>query len=91
MSQSELLAALSDEELVAEAKRRGYRMFCETRIYLLPCTCGAKKPREWFNVKCDGWIQKCEMCGLRAPAAKTKKAAKIAWNEMIEAKRREEQ
>ena len=91
MSQSELFAALSDEELVAEAKRRGYQIHKKPEtIKLMPCVCGRNQRITWYKGR-GMYDYQCKRCGLTSPEAKGEKAAKIAWNEMIEAKRREEQ
>lgn len=82
--------AISDEELEAEVERRG--IDCKQKpekINFLPCVCGANRRTEWYT-QSPGYIYECQKCGICAPEGRTKKAAKINWNTMIEQMRRQE-
>lgn len=74
------------EELKAEAAKLGYNLVKkQTYITLSPCTCGKKKPCEWF---CTGEnrgtsFYKCDNCGLSAPSAKTNREARENWNKLV--------
>lgn len=75
------------DELKVEADKLGYRLTKkQTYIKLLLCTCGCKKAKEWygvgFNVS-DRYFYACPRCEKKSPSAKTRREARIAWNEMI--------
>lgn len=74
-------------ELKVEADKLGYRLTKkQTYIKLLPCTCGCKKAKEWYDAGFlvrDKYFYACPRCEKKSTPAKTIKAARIAWNEMI--------
>ena len=74
------------EELKAEAAKLGYNLVKkQPYIKLLPCTCGKKKPYEWFCIGENRGMScyKCDNCGLTASAAKTNRQARENWNELV--------
>ena len=86
---SDFVLSITDEELVAEAKRRGYEIRKKPEIIkFIPCVCGLNQRIAWYKGR-GMYGYQCKRCGLTSPEAKGEKAARIAWNEMIEAKRRE--
>lgn len=71
------------DKLKKEADKLGYNLIKkQNNIRFLPCVCGHNRRRQWISSK--GKFYVCCTCGLRSPASKTEKGAKIAWNEMIE-------
>lgn len=74
------------EELKSEAAKLGYNLVKkQPYIKLSPCTCGEKKPHEWF---CTGEnrgmrFYKCDNCELSAPSAKTNREARENWNKLV--------
>ena len=72
------------EELKVEAEKLGYNVVKKQQyIKLSSCKCGSKKPREWYKMG-GGVFYRCRNCDLTAPDAKTKKQARINWNEYME-------
>ena len=75
------------EELKAEAAKLGYNLVKkQPHIKLSHCTCGEKKPSEWFyyTEKNGGMrIYKCDNCGLSALPAKTNRQARENWNQLV--------
>ena len=72
------------EELKSEAAKLGYNLVKkQPYITLLPCTCGEKKPHEWFYTGENGGMRfyKCGNCELSAPPAKTNRRAN--WNKLV--------
>lgn len=70
------------EELKVEAKTQGYRLVkIEQYVKLKPCHCGRKLIDEWFGP--DGIFYKCPKCGHEGKCAKTKRDARIKWNESV--------
>ena len=89
MNEEVTLLNATDEELIAEAKRRGYRIQKEPeKIKFLPCVCGRNQRIAWY-VGRGMYTYECKGCGLTSPKAKGEKAARIEWNNMIEVKRKE--
>lgn len=76
------------DELKVEADKLGYQLIKKkTHIKLLPCTCGYKRIKEWYDAGfwvTDKYFYSCPRCEKKSPSAKTKRGARIAWNEMIE-------
>lgn len=71
------------EELKSEAAKLGYNLVKkQSYITLLPCTCGEKKPHEWFHARGTSFY-KCDNCGLSAPSAKTNREARENWNKLV--------
>ena len=75
------------EELKAEAAKLGYNLVKkQPYIKLLHCTCGEKKPSEWFYYQGENRgmiIYKCDNCGLSAIPAKTDRQARENWNHLV--------
>lgn len=73
------------EGLKVEAAKLGYRLVKkQPYIKLLPCTCGEKKPHEWYRAGENGGIfYKCDSCELSASPAKTNKRARENWNNLV--------
>jgi hypothetical protein len=72
------------EELKLEAEKLGYSVVKKQQyIKLSPCTCGQKKPRLWYRFG-GGEFFRCPNCDFEAPAAKTKKQARLNWNKSVE-------
>lgn len=76
------------DELKIEAGKLGYKLVKnQPHIKLLPCTCGRKRVREWYDVGfnvSDRYFYVCPRCEKKSSSAKTRREARIAWNEMIE-------
>ena len=83
------------DELKTEAEKLGYRLVKnQPYIKLLPCTCGRKIIKEWYDAGFwagDKYFYACPRCGKKSPPAKTIRGARIAWNEMIEKEKKDEQ
>ena len=75
------------EELKSEAAKLGYNLVKkQPYTKLLPCTCGEKKPSEWFYYTGENGgmrFYKCDNCELSAPAAKTSRQARENWNQLV--------
>ena len=75
------------EELKAEAAKLGYNLVKkQPYIILSHCTCGEKKPSEWFYYTEENKVMriyKCDNCGLSALPAKTDRQARENWNQLV--------
>lgn len=75
------------EELKAEAAKLGCNLVKkQPYIKLSNCTCGEKKPSEWFYyTEENGGMRfyKCDNCGLSAFPAKTNRQARENWNQFV--------
>ena len=73
------------EELKLEADKLGYRIAPKS-IYIKwkPCACGSHRRREWIKGgEHGGYFYECAECGLRTPIGKTKRQAKLNWNNAV--------
>ena len=75
------------EELKAEAAKLGYNLVKkQPYIKLSHCTCGEKKPAQWFIKQGENRgmsFYKCDDCGLSALPAKTDRQARENWNQLV--------
>ena len=75
------------EELKAEAAKLGYNLVKkQPYIKLSRCTCGKKKPVNWFITQGEnrGMIYyKCDNCGLSEKKKKTDRQARENWNQLV--------
>lgn len=75
------------EELKAEAAKLGYKLVKkQPYIKLSHCTCGKKKPVNWFIMQGENRgmsIYQCDNCGLSALPAKTDRQARENWNQLV--------
>lgn len=75
----------TEEYLKALAKRLGYSVFKRSsKVNFVPCTCGFNRRKEKLVAdKTTKYQYVCMKCGKTSPLAETKRAARIAWNDMI--------
>lgn len=75
----------TEEYLKALAKRLGYSVFKRSsKVNFVPCTCGFNRRKEELVAdKTTQYQYICMKCGKTSPLAETKRAARIAWNDMI--------
>lgn len=75
----------TEEYLKALAKRLGYSVLKRSgNVNFVPCTCGFNRRKEKLVAdKTTKYQYVCMKCGKTSPLAETKRAARIAWNDMI--------
>lgn len=75
----------TEEYLKALAKRLGYSVLKRSgNVNFVPCTCGFNRRKEKLVAdKTTKYQYICMKCGKTSPLAETKRAARIAWNDMI--------
>ena len=75
----------TEEYLRALAHRLGYSVLKRSgNVNFVPCTCGFNRRKEKLVAdKTTQYQYICIKCGKTSPLAETKRAARIAWNDMI--------
>lgn len=75
----------TEEYLRALAHRLGYSVLKRSgNVNFVPCTCGFNRRKEKLVAdKTTKYQYVCMKCGKTSPLAETKRAARIAWNDMI--------
>lgn len=75
----------TEEYLKALAHRLGYSVFKRSsKVNFVPCTCGFNRRKEKLvSNKTTQYQYVCMKCGKTSPLAETRRAARIAWNDMI--------
>lgn len=73
---------MTEQELIAEAKRRGYVIFKRKEwVSLLKCSICGKKPLEWGNAFNTHY--ECQN-GCMAGEKGNRRQARILWNKAVE-------
>lgn len=79
------LAPLTDEEIKAEVRHRGYKMIkIPEPVKLLPCVCGRIRLSTPYQLGTGNKFYSCPKCGRSSMPSRTSKQAKINWNKMIQ-------
>ena len=75
----------TEEYLRALAHRLGYSVLKRSgNVNFVPCTCGFNRRKEKLVAdETTKYQYVCMKCGKTSPLAETKRAARIAWNDMI--------
>lgn len=81
------MPTMTDEELKAEARRRGYTLVPKPpkQIKLIPCKCGRKAGFErWYDGAFGGnkVSFRCPNCGAKSESARSERTARQNWNKM---------
>lgn len=73
---------MTEQELIAEAKRRGYVIFKRKEwVSLLKCPVCGKKPLEWGNAFSTHY--ECQN-GCMAGGKGNRRQARVLWNKAVE-------
>lgn len=78
------MPTMTDEELKAEASKRGYTLVPKPpkQIKLIPCKCGRKTRFETWYVVGKKVAFRCPNCGAESEPARSERTARQNWNKM---------